>query len=966
MKKSLFMQSNRGAAFMTVLLFLALLFGIAAAVLSLSTTENKIDKNHKDRLTARNAAEALAEYGAAQGALQVQQSTEYSATFCDPDNVATAFSVPPSSFFAGTQIDPATVEVVGKVTPPPAVGGRTIAATDPANSYSSLRGVSGKTGSLTILARASTVPDSRGKRESIYISKTYTIMDAPVLQYAAFYNMDLEVAPGPTLNIYGPVHTNRDLWVSKQSSNGNTLNFWEAVTVVGKIQKGFKVQPYQSGGTREVTADDPVQFMSPSGSLVNLYGAWGGPGNKWRDQLMGTSSDQSATFKTFSNATYGNATTPSNLQTSAHGVLRRPLPGQLDNYVPDPNPTDGIIDPTWRNVPRALIERPLQSGDVEYVGPEVEKQKMSRKAGLYIVVNASGADKASVDDPSGTPIPGGLKAGEYRAYVRNPATSTLLSPVYTEVKLPGQPLVSHMPTAPDNLAHTQYDPLRSRPIIIVRPQQMVDMRRSTGFNYFAARSGSNTYQPKRINIIEVDMTALKKAVDFTVNGLTQTSIVPYETDTPLAAARVANSGNNYFSTYRSSLAQFGVTTNLPGPVVRTGNPTLDAKDRIENMSPSDWDGSIYIESVDADFLSTADPVTAQSPLPTTPYPQRRAPGNRASGVRLINGRGPIVSASATRLADTTAPCSPGLTLSTNDALYILGHLNADGNIQTTSSAPTAAQLSSMTTTDASASGNNSSLFPDPAIRVGAPTEQPLALVADAITILSQPDFDANGYQNSGWCDALSDLTMSTSNWLAAWASTPPAGNNQTDGNWTDPGAGNKWVFTNAASQSPLDRYKPGTDANPKVSVGTGDSRPSINIKFPGEPTEISAGFIVGLTPSAKNPTNSANDGQNSGGLHNLPRFLENWGSSASAIRGSMVVMFESQVAWEPWSLRVYGPPNRQWGFHNFFRNLTFSDDIPATRNVGVTSTDTFQLLTRSQYVTQRDALWPSHTFASPP
>lgn len=288
----------------------------------------------------------------------------------------------------------------------------------------------------------------------------------------------------------------------------------------------------------------------------------------------------------------------------------------------------------------------------------------------------------------------------------------------------------------------------------------------------------------------------------------------------------------------------------------------------------------------------------------------------------------------------------------------------------------------MAVTDAAGSGNNSSLFPDPQLIANAPTEQPLALVADAITILSHPVFNGNGYQTAGWCDALSHKTISSSNYSAAWASTPLSSTNQRDGAYSAPAAGQKFVFENNSASavwgavlSPLKRYwQAGGDTDPTESSGGGqvattDARPAVDTKFNGAETEIAAGFIIGLSPSENNPADTTfatatGDGNNSGGLHNLPRFLESWNSNC-AIRGSMVVMFESKVAWEPFNLRIYGPPNRQWGFHNFFRNFNFSDDIPATRSVGTTNADSYQLLSRSQYLTERAAMW-SFAFPTPP
>lgn len=957
MKSNFSAASPRGYALVTVVLFSALLLTLSAGLLYWSTTEIKVDSSHKRRLSARNSAEAVLEYGLAQAALQIQQITDFDTAMFDPSAATGNLTVPPASFFTGTNVDPTKVEVVARVIAP-APGRFKIDLSDPRTRYTSLS-ESGRRGGIEVIARATTRPDIYGHAETYYLKKTVTVLDTPVFQYAAFYNMDFEAAPGPDLNIYGPVHTNGDLWLSKQSTGGD-LSFWDKVTAVGALHKGFKVQPIQADGGRETSKDGHINFITTKSTFINLYGSWKGSSDMWRDQNMGTSTDQSTTFAEFANTTYGDTTVtpnlPSSLQTSAHGVQRRPLPGQLDNYVPDPDPTDGIIDPTYRNVPRALIERPLSPGDVEYVGPEVEKQKMSRKAGLYIAVNASDVDipESRAKDPAGVAITGGLTKGAYRAWMKNPEVPHN----WVEVKLPGQIGHSH-PGA--------------RPIITVKFNKMVDLRRynerssalPAGYDFYSSRSGSNVFKPKTINIIEVDMTALKKAVEKSINNSSSVMIFPYDSET--------TTDKNYTSTYRATIGEFG--NNTSG---KLGLAPLDDKDLIDGMpNATYWDGSVYIESVEADFLSTGT-ITASSPAPqpSGSYPTRRDPGHRKSGVRLINGRGPVASANATRISDATHPCSPGLTLSTNDAIYILGHLNADGVIHPTAlpaSTPTDTQLGNVNTTDSAASGNNSSLFPDPAIIPGAPTEPPLALVGDAITILSQPTFDGSNLQIAGWSDTLSFLAFSTGNWSNAWMNSPPGGANKKDGEVL---ASTTGALT--PTDSPFDLTPDAVGSSPSF-LSVKDDPPSWDqvktfrtTKFPAAPTEISAGFILGLTPSAKNPTSVSKDGQNSGGLHNLPRFLESWKDPATgnsvtcAIRGSMVVMFESQVAWEPWSLRVYEPPTRFWGFNNLFRNYVFSDDIPATRNLGIAPGDTFQRLDRGGYIAERAKMWPSYSFPTSP
>ncbi len=56
--------------------------------------------------------------------------------------------------------------------------------------------------------------------------------------------------------------------------------------------------------------------------------------------------------------------------------------------------------------------------------------------------------------------------------------------------------------------------------------------------------------------------------------------------------------------------------------------------------------------------------------------------------------------------------------------------------------------------------------------------------------------------------------------------------------------------------------------------------------------------------------------QYSGGLENFMRFLENWSGITYNYSGSLVCLWQSQVANVPWpgTGAVYNPPNRNWSF----------------------------------------------------
>jgi hypothetical protein len=111
--------------------------------------------------------------------------------------------------------------------------------------------------------------------------------------------------------------------------------------------------------------------------------------------------------------------------------------------------------------------------------------------------------------------------------------------------------------------------------------------------------------------------------------------------------------------------------------------------------------------------------------------------------------------------------------------------------------------------------------------------------------------------------------------------------------------------------------------------------------------EVAAALLTGLTPTT--------DSANSGGAHNLPRFLESWRNSV-AIRGSLVTMFSSKVATEPFSTRYYGAPRRIWGFDQIFSNGNFP---PITPKVMSFRRINFSDLSSTDYAAALHKMWPS-------
>lgn len=106
-------------------------------------------------------------------------------------------------------------------------------------------------------------------------------------------------------------------------------------------------------------------------------------------------------------------------------------------------------------------------------------------------------------------------------------------------------------------------------------------------------------------------------------------------------------------------------------------------------------------------------------------------------------------------------------------------------------------------------------------------------------------------------------------------------------------------------------------------------------------TEMSAAILTGQLPTVVG-------GDISMGVHNFPRFLEDWGGKRFLYRGSLVAMFESESGngstngWSSW----YAPPQRMWGFNEIFGKGYFPPGTPRVRDARLTQ---FEYLSAADY-----------------
>ncbi|HTD67562.1 MAG TPA: hypothetical protein VK846_13635, partial [Candidatus Limnocylindria bacterium] len=77
------------------------------------------------------------------------------------------------------------------------------------------------------------------------VRQDFELSTIPLFQFAIFYNLDLEIAPGADMEITGPVHSNEDVYIDP----GEALTFRSDVTAAGNIYESSKYGSTSNDGT---------------------------------------------------------------------------------------------------------------------------------------------------------------------------------------------------------------------------------------------------------------------------------------------------------------------------------------------------------------------------------------------------------------------------------------------------------------------------------------------------------------------------------------------------------------------------------------------------------------------------------------------------------------------------------------------------------------------------------------------
>ncbi|WP_414660805.1 hypothetical protein [Horticoccus sp. 23ND18S-11] len=988
---------DRGSIIITVAFLTAVMAILTASILGYSMSERRGNERNRLILRSQNEAENIAVYAAEQLTAKLYRfGTAPVGYFPSTGNSTSVVRMPPESVLLSEfNANSTGMEVRAAIQ-------ATTPLTLVSDTASSNNGLQVATARVPVIAKGTATLAAIGTITS-HVQLDMELSLTPLFQFGMFYNMDLELYPSQSFTVTGPVHTNNSLLAHPDAGSTATILFTDRVTAVDYIiayQSLKALTRHAAGTTPTLTpASGSVTFTHTNTTtqtdLKNASSLW--RDCRWQTTDFPPTASELANFKSWATTTYNG-----NLRSGIHGVTKLVLPG-IGNYKETDDPATAEDD---RNNGRQIIESPDHK---RYNGSSfawttdsstLKQIKISWRAGLYIMVNPDDTRREG-KLPDGTTIT--LLPRSYRCWLNKINTDG--SHTVTEVVLPGQPSYGHA-AGSDGVMNTDDDIMYQNNL----PNQFTNttsvginqiLRIPTAANAWDAVSGTSTIVDSA-GPIKTSGYALGSFPTFPANG----SATPYVADAYFYDLRRAN-GSGAMGT-AGTAADFGRSglTFTPRPIAKIDFDVARLKMMVARVVSSattsngykldlpptagtGWGNCIYNASAttadwglgvkdtaspyafnvfpDASNQTRRDPFQLYYPpasppsLPSDPRTlavpasaltdawydgiavyihsldaeQRSQTSGVAdrvdSGVRLWNGRGPVASLSTAT--------KTGCTIATNDAVYIVGHYNADGTINSTATS--------------TGNGGYSAKYPDSA------SEKLCSVFGDAVTILSQPVYAQSGgggsytyAQTNGWCDAKSAL--------------PIAANSAT---WNTAAAGSDDGVYNATA------IKPGIlpNLNTPGSNGTASA-----IKLDASTTEISTALVVGIVPSHHNPTgltdraptsgvtgggvtvsagSPARNGNNvnSGGANNFPRLLDNWSGDSLYIRGSMVGLFESRVAMEPFThSRCYRAPGRYWGLHYDFSQV--NHDVPLEPIVLSATRLGFHRLTASQYATKRAAM----------
>jgi hypothetical protein len=342
-----------------IVLVLSLSVGI---LLRYALVEARINRANVLRLEAKNATEAALEYASAELAVRFQSNRSFNSASLAANPIATHTARFAPLFAAGastpTSVVPDSVRLLVSTT---STGvSRRIDPRDPNNAFDPLRGQTVNSRYVRMLATATS--RSAGIGEHIaYATQAIEIRDSQLFNYAIFYNLPMEFHPSPPMEVWGPVHSNENTYLTASE----TVHYYDTFTTAGQMLTSTLSTTGRPTGRsiHFTTGTDANGDGKPDTVPIS--------GHNFRvgASTVTTHVDSSLAARV---AGHNFADTASqlwrgNAQDVSLGVERQNPPGVL-------TPNDA----------RKLIEPP---DTAETANTSIEGQKFSRQAGLYAVVD---------------------------------------------------------------------------------------------------------------------------------------------------------------------------------------------------------------------------------------------------------------------------------------------------------------------------------------------------------------------------------------------------------------------------------------------------------------------------------------------------------------------------------------------------------------------------------------------------
>ena len=612
---------RRGSAILVTILITGCLSIIIFSILELGLFERRM--NHHDRLMAqaRYAAESVVENACAQIVRQLKLNSWLANDYFNTSASKFTYSAPPAATYAGTKVVTSSVEL--KVPNMTTVQILTV----PPESPDSLRGQSIEIRRLTLYSKA-TARDDSGREATAYCTETLQIRGQSPATNMAFYNMELELAPGPDMTATGPFFSNKNIYFAAS----NSLNIQGTVTTPGDLIWGRIVEDSLSAWATDTARQRGIVKLASgytpvdgdpdaegtyamadfynngtySDSLKSSSGPW--DDIKWKNE-------ESSTYK-------------GNVQTRVDGTTERKLPGLT-----------GLTDP------HVVIESPIKDGDTAAgYNQNVELQKFSNKAGIIIrPPTFSGTSTKTVQVTATTYKTDKWVQKDNGQWVNLKGTT-----------------VNTTSTNPTASAFTQ---TKAASIWAYVPEGS-ESNYTTYEGPYTREKGDGS--PAKYYLVDIT----NKVPSF--NKILTTSTGSSTSATDNSATTYNEDLNNGFYDHREGawMTMYNIdVAELKAAVADTDNPTL------KNY----WNGVLYVDCDGNDTTnttsSTSAPVNTSKTSTVTTTTVITNTGK--SGVQLVNGGlGNLPSIPG------KAATEDGFTLATNDPLYIRGNFNADGTIDT--------------------------------------------------------------------------------------------------------------------------------------------------------------------------------------------------------------------------------------------------------------------------------------------